>query len=82
MFRALFESESWLAIVMITDLLGRKDRFNVPGTAADSNWTRRLHTTVAKLGRGHALHRQLRTHPRTARADRTRARVTTGCIRG
>lgn len=59
-FRALFQSESWLAIVMITDLLGRKDRFNVPGTAANSNWTRRLHTTVARLGRGHALHRQLR----------------------
>ncbi len=59
-FRALFQSESWIAIVMITDLLGRKDRFNVPGTAANSNWTRRLHTTVARLGRGHALHRQLR----------------------
>ena len=59
-FSALFRSESWIAMVMITDLLGRKDRFNVPGTAANSNWTRRLHTTVGKLGRGHALHRQLR----------------------
>ena len=58
-FEALFRSESWLAIVMITDLLGRKDRFNVPGTAADSNWTRRLHTTVAKLGHGRALKHQL-----------------------
>ena len=45
---------------MITDLLGRKDRFNVPGTHANSNWTRRLHTTVGKLGRGPVLHRQLR----------------------
>ena len=59
-FEALFRSESWIAIVMITDLLGRKDRFNVPGTAANSNWTRRLHTTVGKLGRGPVLHRQLR----------------------
>lgn len=59
-FEALFRCESWLAIVMITDLLGRKDRFNVPGTAAGSNWTRRLHTTVAKLGRGRFLQRQLR----------------------
>ncbi|CAN5378753.1 4-alpha-glucanotransferase [soil metagenome] len=58
-FEALFRSESWIALVMITDLLGRKERFNVPGTAADSNWTRRLHTTVAKLGRGRALQRQL-----------------------
>ncbi len=58
-FAALFQSESWIAIVMITDLLGRKDRFNVPGISANSNWTRRLHTTVKKLGRGHALKRQL-----------------------
>ena len=56
---ALFRSESWIAIVMITDLLGRKDRYNVPGTAADSNWTRRLHTTVAKLGGGRALRNRL-----------------------
>jgi 4-alpha-glucanotransferase len=59
-FEALFRSESWIALVMITDLLGRKDRFNVPGTHANSNWTRRLHTTVAKLGGGRALQRQLR----------------------
>lgn len=58
-FEALFRSESWLAIVMITDLLGRKERFNVPGTAAASNWTRRLHTTVHKLGQGGKLKRQL-----------------------
>lgn len=56
---ALFRSESWIAVVMITDLLGRKDRFNVPGTAANSNWSRRLHTTVSKLGRGKDLKRQL-----------------------
>jgi 4-alpha-glucanotransferase len=59
-FEALFRCESWIAIVMITDLLGRKDRFNVPGTAANSNWTRRLHATVGKLGRGRSLQRQLR----------------------
>ena len=46
---ALFLSESWIAIVMITDLLGRKDRFNVPGTAAKSNWSRRMQKTVAGL---------------------------------
>jgi 4-alpha-glucanotransferase len=47
--RALFASNAWMAIVMITDLLARKDRFNVPGTAANSNWSRRLHMTVARL---------------------------------
>ena len=35
MMSALFNSNSWIAIVMITDLLARKDRFNVPGTTVD-----------------------------------------------
>jgi len=46
---ALFKSESWIAIVMITDLLARKYRFNVPGTTAKSNWTRRMQRSVAQL---------------------------------
>jgi 4-alpha-glucanotransferase len=46
---ALFQSEAWIAIVMITDLLARKYRFNVPGTAASSNWVRRMQRTVAQL---------------------------------
>ena len=47
--KALFQSEAWIAAVMITDLLGRKYRFNVPGTAAYTNWTRRMSRTVAQL---------------------------------
>jgi 4-alpha-glucanotransferase len=47
--RALFGSEAWLAIVMITDLLGRKYRFNVPGTKANLNWTRRMQRSIAQL---------------------------------
>jgi len=46
---ALFHCESWIALVMITDLLARKDRFNVPGTAAGSNWSRRMAKTVEEL---------------------------------
>jgi 4-alpha-glucanotransferase len=46
---ALFRCESWIALVMITDLLARKDRFNVPGTAASSNWSRRMAKTIADL---------------------------------
>ena len=46
---ALFRSNAWIAVLMITDLLGRKYRFNVPGTADQRNWTRRLSSTVAKL---------------------------------
>jgi 4-alpha-glucanotransferase len=46
---ALFGSEAWLAIVMITDLLVRKYRFNVPGTKANLNWTRRIRRSIAQL---------------------------------
>ncbi len=53
---ALFRTNSWIAVAMITDLLGTTDRFNVPGTAADSNWSRRLGLSVE----------QLRNEPKTA----------------
>ncbi len=46
---ALFRSNSWVAVCMITDLLAREERFNVPGTAADSNWSQRLPVTVETL---------------------------------
>ena len=47
---ALFKCESWMAIVMITDVLARKYRFNVPGTKANLNWTRRMRRSIAQLG--------------------------------
>jgi 4-alpha-glucanotransferase len=46
---ALFRCESWIAMVMITDLLARKYRFNVPGTKASLNWTRRMQRSIAQL---------------------------------
>src|SRR5437667_3383559 len=46
---ALFGCESWITMVMITDLLARKYRFNVPGTKASLNWTRRMQRSVAQL---------------------------------
>ena len=46
---ALFKSNAWIAIVMITDLLARNYRFNVPGTTGSSNWTRRIQRSVAQL---------------------------------
>ncbi|HET9856315.1 MAG TPA: 4-alpha-glucanotransferase [Chthoniobacterales bacterium] len=49
MMEALFKSESWFAIVMITDLLARKYRFNIPGTAASSNWVRRMQRSISQL---------------------------------
>ena len=35
--------------IMITDLLARKYRFNVPGTRANLNWTRRIQRSITKL---------------------------------
>jgi 4-alpha-glucanotransferase len=58
--RALFNSNSWIAIVMITDLLARKDRFNVPGTAAATNWARRLPKTIAQMRESHSVRRRMK----------------------
>jgi 4-alpha-glucanotransferase len=46
---ALFKCNSWIAIVMITDLLACRYRFNVPGTKATLNWTRRIQRSIPKL---------------------------------
>ena len=58
---ALFRCESWLALVMITDLLARKDRFNVPGTAGGSNWSRRLWKTVEELKKSRRVGKRIGT---------------------
>jgi len=58
MMSALFQSNSWLAIVMITDLLARKDRFNVPGTAVATNWARRLSKTIAQMRESRIIRRR------------------------
>ncbi len=47
--RAVLESNSWLAVFMITDIFAQTARFNVPGAHADSNWTARLEWTTAEL---------------------------------
>jgi 4-alpha-glucanotransferase len=58
---ALFSCESWIAMVMITDLLARKYRFNVPGTKANFNWTRRMQRSMAQA--------------RSSRKDRSRMQL-------
>jgi len=57
---ALFHSNSWLAIVMITDLLARKDRFNVPGTTVATNWARRLSKTIAEMRESRTIQRRMK----------------------
>ena len=58
--RALFQSESWIVVVMITDLLVRRYRFNVPGTAADSNWARRMRMSIARLRSSRSIRERMR----------------------
>jgi 4-alpha-glucanotransferase len=57
--KALFRCEAWIALVMITDLLARKDRFNVPGTAASSNWSRRMGKTVDDLKKSRRVRQRM-----------------------
>ena len=45
---ALWRSNSWLAIVMITDLFATSQRFNMPGSVAESNWSERLAQPIAR----------------------------------
>jgi len=51
LLRALFESNSRIAVAMITDLFGRKERFNSPGVASGDNWTQRMHAPMSELGK-------------------------------
>jgi 4-alpha-glucanotransferase len=57
---ALFRSNAWIAILMITDLLGGKDRFNVPGTATDANWTRRMRMNVSRWKENRIVRQRMR----------------------
>jgi 4-alpha-glucanotransferase len=57
---ALFKSNAWIAIVIITDLLVRTYRFNVPGTTGSSNWTRRMNRSVAQLQSSQKVQAQMR----------------------
>ena len=47
LLRGLFASNSWLVVHMITDIFGTVERFNVPGSIGDTNWTQRLPQPVA-----------------------------------
>ncbi|MDE1171571.1 MAG: 4-alpha-glucanotransferase [Verrucomicrobium sp.] len=42
LLEVLFQSPCWLAVLMITDLLGTKQRFNEPGSVGAANWSQRL----------------------------------------
>jgi 4-alpha-glucanotransferase len=49
LLKVLFTARSRYASVMITDLFGLEERFNVPGLLSDRNWSYRLPMTVSEL---------------------------------
>jgi 4-alpha-glucanotransferase len=48
LFNTLLSSDCWLAVLMITDLLGTTQRFNEPGSSSDYNWSQRLSYPLSK----------------------------------
>lgn len=51
MIDVLMDSPCWLAVLMVSDLLGTGDRFNEPGIAGSSNWSRRLTMSLDEYAR-------------------------------
>lgn len=49
LLQALFASNSWMAVPMITDILGLDIRFNEPGSVKNTNWSVRLPFSMAEL---------------------------------
>jgi 4-alpha-glucanotransferase len=43
----LLRCNSWLVVLMITDLFATTQRFNIPGAVSAANWSERLHGTPA-----------------------------------
>ena len=56
--RGVLNSNSWLAVFMITDVFGSEARFNVPGAVNEGNWSYRLEETVGELDKDPQLLRK------------------------
>jgi 4-alpha-glucanotransferase len=65
--RAVLRSNSWLVVVMITDVFGQLLRFNIPGTVSPDNWSLRLPKTVKELDKDPVLLARTRSYSRLAR---------------
>jgi 4-alpha-glucanotransferase len=65
--RAVLQSNSWLAVVMITDVFGQLTRFNTPGSVSPDNWSLRLPWTVQELDEDPLLLARAKTFARLAR---------------
>lgn len=67
--RTILQSNSWLVVFQITDVLGQTERFNVPGSTADTNWSYRLPYTVRELEDNPKLRAKAERFSRLARAS-------------
>jgi 4-alpha-glucanotransferase len=65
--RAVMQSNSWLAVFQITDVLGMTARFNTPGSVAATNWSSRLPQTVKQLDADPGLLAKTKLFSRLAR---------------
>jgi 4-alpha-glucanotransferase len=74
--RGVMTSNSWLAMFMITDLFGREERFNVPGSTGAGNWSARLHLPVGEFDRDPVLRRKMAMFGRLLR-ETGRGRIAT-----
>jgi len=64
--RAVLQSNSWMVVVMITDVFGQLTRFNTPGTVSPDNWSQRLPKTVKELDEDPVLLAGTETYSRLA----------------
>lgn len=47
LLKGLFATNSWLAVPLITDLLGTNEQFNIPGSVSPANWSSRLRMPIS-----------------------------------
>jgi 4-alpha-glucanotransferase len=64
--RTVLRSNSWLVVVMLTDVFGQQLRFNTPGTVSPDNWSLRLPKTVKELDKDPVLLARTKTYSHLA----------------
>jgi len=48
LLKGLYTTNSWIAIVMITDLFGSVQQFNIPGSPSEQNWCERIALPISE----------------------------------
>jgi 4-alpha-glucanotransferase len=64
--RAVLQSNSWLVVAMITDVMGQLTRFNTPGLQASGNWSQRMPRTVREMRKDRVWAGRMETYARLA----------------